>query len=124
MNSHPDNARPHVVRHAEIGEESWREVAGAQLTARPNHSDFYDLASCISPTLYSLMDLANVLAHQVSTYGDGRPVYDDTRTVDPAVRLAEAAEHLRAMRDALAVARDHAEGFWSEIAHIGVEVAP
>ena len=124
MNSHPDNARPHVVRHAKVGEEAWREVAVAQLTARPNHSDFYELAGCLSPTLYSLMDLANVLVHQVSTYGDGRRVYDDTRTVDPAVRLAQAAEQLRAMRDALATARGHAEGFWSEIAHIGVEVAP
>lgn len=119
-----DDGRPPAVRHAQLGEEAWRAVAAAQLTASPNHSDFYDLAGCLSPTLYTLMDLANVLAHQVAGYGQDRPVYDDTRTVDPQARLARAAAELRAMRDALATARGHAERFWSEIAHVGVEVTP
>ena len=43
--------------------------------------------------------------------------------VDAQTRLARAAEELRAMRDALAAARGHAEQYWSEIAYIGDSTA-
>lgn len=122
MNTHDDDARPPAVRHAAIGEQAWRDAADAQLSAEPNHTDFYELAGSLSPTLIALMDVATILQQQVAHYGDGRVVYDDTRTVDPAQRLAQAADKLAALRTALFAAHAHTERYWSAIAHIGVEV--
>jgi len=34
------------------------------------------------------------MAGQVGRYGQGRTLYDDTRTVDPAARLGEAVDAL------------------------------
>lgn len=124
MNTHPDDARPPALRQAAIGEQAWLAAAEEQLAARPNHSDFYALAGHLSPTLYTLMHLASTLRGQVSAYGDDRPIYDDTRAVDPHIRLSRAAEHLAQLRDALADAHRHTESYWSEISHIGVGVTP
>ena len=65
-----------------------------------------------------------MLARQVGRYGQGRALYDDTRTVDPADRLAEAVDCLRGVRAGLATTSAAANAFWSAIGHIGVEVAP
>lgn len=116
-----EETRP-AVASAEAGEQAWADAVRFQRWAAPDHADFYALAAAVVPTLYGLEDLANVLRQQVSRYAEGRRVYDDTREVDPAVRLADAAERLALMRDALATAHDHASGFWSAISHIGVEV--
>lgn len=88
-----------------------------QLVAPADHADFYAPASSIVPTLHLLQDLANVLRRQVAGY-------DDTRQVDPVVRLAEAAEHLALLRDALTGAQRQANLFWSSISHVGVKVQP
>ena len=65
-----------------------------------------------------------MLAAQVGRYGQGRTLYDDTRTSIPAVRLAEAVEGLRRVHGALATTATAANEFWNAIGHIGVEVAP
>lgn len=119
-----DDERPRAIRHAEAGAEAWRSAVHAQWSAAPDHTDFYALAAEIVPTLHSLQDLANVLRRQVTGYAQGRSVYDDTRTVDPAVRLAEAGEALALVRDALGVAQVQAKAFWSSVGHIGVEDVP
>lgn len=121
-NTRNDDARSPAVENAERGANAWAAVVHAQRSATPDHTDFYGLAAEIVPTLYTLQDLANVLRRQVAGYAQGRPVYDDTRSVDPTVRLAEAAESLALMRDALAAAQTSANAFWSAISHIGVEV--
>jgi hypothetical protein len=113
--------RPAAVRRAEQGQQGWQTAVEAQRAAVPRHSDFYELAALLAPTLYSLEDLANVLARQVAGYGAGRALFDDSGTVDPHVRLAQAAEELRGVRDALADAYARTQGFWSHIGHIGVE---
>ena len=119
----PDE-RPPALRSAETAATSWATTVEHQQQAPPRHADFYALAGEMVATLYALDDLTVVLAHQVGGYGHGRALYDDTRTTDPAVRLAEAVAHLRGMRAALATTSAEANAFWSAIGHIGVEVAP
>jgi hypothetical protein len=111
-------------RHAEVGAEAWQSAVHAQRSAIPDHTDFYALAAEIVPALHSLQELANVLRRQVAGYAAGRQIYDDTGVVDPAVRLAEAAEALALMRDALAAAQTQANAFWSAIGHIGIRDVP
>lgn len=118
-----EEIRP-AVASAEAGEQAWADAVRFQRWASPDHADFYALAAAVVPTLYGLEDLANVLRQQVSRYAEGRRLYDDTRQVEPATRLADAAERLALLRDALAIAHRHANDYWSAIAHIGVEVAP
>lgn len=119
-----DDEHPPAARHAEAGAEAWQSAVHAQRSATPDHADFYALAAELVPTLYTLQDLANVLRRQVAGYAADRPIYDDTRTVDPSERLAEAAEALALTRDALAAAQVSANAFWSAIGHIGVEDVP
>lgn len=116
-----EERRPALVS-ADAGEQAWADTVRFQRWATPDHADFYALAAAVVPTLYVLEDLANVLRQQVSRYAEGRRLYDDTREIDPAVRLADAAERLTSLRDALATAHEQANGFWSAISHIGVEV--
>ncbi len=119
----PDE-RPHALRSAEMAATAWAETVEHQQTATPRHADFYAVAGEMVATLYALHDLTVVLAAQVGGYGQGRPVYDDTRTVDPADRLVEAEQCLRTLRAALGPAADAANAFWSAIGHIGVEESP
>ena len=108
--------------HADLGATSWVQAVRAQLDAAPDHADFYALAGEMAATLSALQDGANVLRRQVARYGEGRDVYDDTRTVDPHARLAEAAELLALLRDDLTPALRRTHAFWASISHIGVEV--
>ena len=114
--------RPVAVQHAETGAAAWRTVARAQRVAAPDHADFYAVAGELVETLHALQDVASVLRRQVAGYGEGRRVYDDSATVDPALRLATAADRLELLRVALDPACEHANAFWSQIGHIGVEV--
>ena len=116
--------RPPAVRSADTASTSWAETAEHQQDATPRHADFYALAGEIVATLSALDDLTVVLAAQVGGYGQGRILYYDTHTVDPAARLAEAVMCLRNVRAALAPAAVAVNGFWSTIGHIGVEVTP
>ena len=95
-----------------------------QDTKPRSQAGFYAFASEIVATLNALDNLTVVLAAQVGAYGEGRTLYDDTRTVDPAARLAEAVQCLSYARAALGPAAVAANGFWSTIGHIGVEVTP
>lgn len=115
------DGRPRAVVYAERGQRGWQAAVETQVGTEPAHTDFYELAGLIAPTLSSLIDLANVLIGQVGSYHNGRPVYDDTRAVDPAARLAEAVGGLARMRAALADAYAQAQEFWGAISHIGVE---
>ena len=117
----PDE-RPRAVRSADAASAGWVETVEHQQDAPPRHADFYDIAADVVTTLYALDDLSVVLARQVGRYGEGRALYDDARTVDPAARLAEAVACLRAMRGGLSTTTAAANAFWSAIGHIGVEV--
>ena len=119
----PDE-RPPALRSADTAATSWARTVEHQQQAPSRHADFYALAGEMVATLYALDDLTVVLARQVGGYGHGRALYDDTRTTDPAVRLAEAVARLRGMRAGLATTSAEANAFWSAIGHIGVEVAP
>jgi hypothetical protein len=65
-----------------------------QRRATPDHTDFCALAAEMVATLRAFDDVAQVLRGQVAGYAHGRTLYDDTRTVDPAVRFSEAAVEL------------------------------
>ncbi|MBA3905624.1 MAG: hypothetical protein H0X35_02905 [Pseudonocardiales bacterium] len=122
MTTHDE--RPPGVRSAEAAATAWREALQHQWVAPASHADFYGLAAEVVDTLYTLADLTELLTRQVGGYGQGRELYDDTRTVDPDARLTEAGEHLRALRTALVSAASEANKFWNAIGHIGVEAAP
>jgi hypothetical protein len=94
-----------VVRRAEDGAAAWRDVVHVQTSAEPDHADFYALAGEMVDTLSAIESLAGVLTRQVARYGDGRAIYDDTRTVDPRERLMTAADELRSVRDAAHIAQ-------------------
>jgi hypothetical protein len=89
---------PPAVRSAEAAATAWAETVEHQQQAPPRHSDFYALAGEMVATLHALDDLTVVLAAQVGGYGQGRVLSDDTRTVDPAERLADAVTCLRGLR--------------------------
>ena len=122
MSEHEHSSR--AVRRAEAGAQAWADAARLQLVAAADHGDFYLLGAALVPTLYAVEDLAVVLRRQCAGYGRGRALYDDSGEVDPAVRLAAAAEHLARVRGALADAHRHANAFWSAIGHIGVQEQP
>lgn len=123
MNDTDEQRSPALDRAAE-GTDGWEQVVRHQRHATPDHADFYALAGEIVTTLHALDDLAEILAGQVAGYAQGRPVYDDTRTVDPAARLAEATALLRDTRKGLRTAVVPANRFWSAIGHIGTETTP
>lgn len=113
-----------AVVAAEAATAQWRAAAVAQRAASPDHGDFYALAAELTTTLNALHELTTTLARQVAEYGQGRAVYDDTRELDPHLRLAEAAEHLAATGCHLRRASDTANAYWSAIGHIGIEDRP
>jgi hypothetical protein len=117
----PDAGRDSAAVRAERGSAGWEDAVRLQRWATPNHADFYALAGEIVATLSALDDLADVVHHQVSRYGQGRRLYDDTRQVDPGVRLVEAAGELADLREQLQAAQAPANRFWSTVGHIGVE---
>ncbi len=119
----PDE-RPAALRAAEAAATAWVETVEHQQQATARHADFYTLAGEMVATLCALDDLTVVLARQVDRYGEGRNLYDDTRTLDPAARLTEAVECLRYARAAMGRATVAMNAFWSAIGHIGVEVTP
>ena len=126
--SHEPDDRSEAVQQAEAGALAWRAVVHAQQSAPLDHSDFYDLAGYVVDTLAAVESLARLLAAQVARYAevqpDGQAVYDDTRTVDPGVRLHDAVLDLEHLADSAAHGRGDANRFWSAISHIGVEDAP
>ena len=117
-------AGPQAVARAEVGCEAWRDAVRMQVWATPRHADFYVFAGYVSRTLRAMDDLTVILARQVEAYPTGRRVFDDTRTVDPIVRLGMALEYLAGLRTALVTADREANAFWSEISHIGVDPDP
>ena len=110
-----------AVELAEAGAVAWRQVVHAKQTATPDHGDFYALAGELVDTLRSLEALAGLLARQVATYGQGRVLRDD-EGVDPAWRIAHAAELAGRVRDLVAGSERLANQFWSEVGHVAVEV--
>ena len=119
-----EDSRPAAVVAAERAGELWTDVVRLQRWTDPDHADIYAIAGELVATLTALDDLASVLARQVSDYGKGRALYDDSRQIDPAERLAEAVKRLRSAQTAIRAAWVAANGFWSAIGHIGVEEVP
>ncbi len=111
MNTH--RRTPTRAAQRRSGVHAWAETVEHQQDAARRHADFYALAGELVATLYALNDLTVVLAAQVGGYGQGRVLYDDTRTVDPAARLADAVQCLRDVRAALGPATAAANAFWS-----------
>ncbi len=116
--------RPPAVRSADAAATVWAEAVRHQQSAPASHADFYALAAHLVATLYALDDVAVLLSSQVGCYGQDRTLYDDTRTLDAADRLADAVDCLHRVHDALETTAVAANEFWSAIGHIGVEVAP
>jgi hypothetical protein len=122
MNTTDDNTdRDTAPGRAEAGTAGWEDAVRLQRWATPDHADFYALAGEIVATLHALDDLAQVVRRQVTGYGRGRSLYDDTREVDPAERLTEAAVELGRLAEYVQAAQAPANRFWSAIGHIGVE---
>lgn len=119
-----EDGRPPVVVRAEDGADAWSDVVRHQRWATPDHTVFYGLAGDALSTLHALKDLTHVLGEQVAGYAHGRVLYDDTRTMDPAERLADAAAQLDTAHAALGTAATAVNAFWSGIGHIGVEATP
>jgi hypothetical protein len=125
MNTTDDIEQNDTARHrAEAGVAGWEDAVRLQRWAAPDHADFYDLAGEIVSTLDALDDLAQILRRQVTGFGQGRRLYDDTGQVDPATRLAEAVAELDGLTAHLQAAQAPANRFWSAIGHIGVELTP
>jgi hypothetical protein len=124
MTDRTGDERQPALRHAEAGAEAWRAAARDQLRAAADHADFYALAGEAVTTLHALDDLLRVVREQVASYAHGRPVYDDSGQVAAVDRLEQAAAAIDATRGALERAEWAANGFWSAIGHIGVEVQP
>lgn len=114
----PENATASAARAA----EEWRTAVLRQRWATPDHSDFYAFGGELVDGLMAVQNLANVLRGQVAGYADGRRLYDDTYEIEPALRLAEAADDLAQLGAALGTAIRAANRFWSSIGHIGEEV--
>jgi hypothetical protein len=111
-----------AVARSVAGTEGWEDAVRLQRWARPDHADFYALAGELVATVQALEDLTHILHRQVTGYGHGRRLYDDTRgAVDPAVRLTAAAAELTLLGQVLATGQGPANRFWSAIGHIGVE---
>jgi hypothetical protein len=91
-----------------------------QLSAEPDHSDFYALAGELVDTLRSVESLVGVLSRQVAGYGEGRVLRDDAGG-DPAERLAAAVAELDSVRVLVSGAERATNQFWSEIGHVAVE---
>ncbi|WP_246633824.1 hypothetical protein [Pseudonocardia nigra] len=123
-----EDGRSEVLRRADAGAAAWRGVVHAQQAATPDHGEFYELAGFMVETLRALEALAGVLSRQATGYADGlsvgRVVYDDTRAVDPRIRLETARMELSSLVQSAAWADGYANQFWSAIGHIGVEDAP
>ena len=118
----PDTPTEQTARAAaERGTAGWKDADLLQRWAAGDHGDFYALAAELDETLHALHGLAITLRSQVAQYGTGRALYDDTREIDPAVRLDFAAEMLGLLASELATAERHAAAFHSAISHIGVE---
>jgi hypothetical protein len=112
------------VRRAEAGTGGWEDAVRLQRWATPDHPDFYALAGEMVATLRALDDLARVLRRQVAGYAQRRALYDDTHTVDPQIRLSEAAVELGRLTEYVQAAQSPANRFWSAIGHIGTGVTP
>lgn len=122
-----DDGRSPVVRSAERGAHAWRTAVHEQRSAELDHSDFYALAAELVDTLRVVEEVLCDLAVRADLYADavpaGQRVYDDTRTVDPRTRLAEAAGALRAAVRPLRSAEAGVDRYWSAVGHIGVQDA-
>lgn len=93
------DGRSAAVRSAKAGTEAWRAAARQQLPAQLDHADLYDLGDELAFTLSALQIVMCDLAARAGVYANdipaGHRLFDDTRTVDPRARLAEAAAALR-----------------------------
>jgi hypothetical protein len=123
-NTGRDTGESTAPAHAEQGTAGWEDAVRLQRWATPDYADFYAMAGEIVATLHALDDLTQVLRRQVTGYGQGRALYDDTREVDPADRLTEAAVELGRLAEYVQAAQAPANRFWSAIGHIGAEVTP
>jgi hypothetical protein len=113
-----------------ISEQAWeaanrmRALAGEQLWHRDGRvEDLYETGGALTQLCYATAQLAETLARQASSLGDGLILRDDAGE-DPDTRLAAAAAHLRQLHTALETAGTHASGYHQEMSHIGVEVDP
>ena len=119
----PRLARP-AVTAAATAAHWWHAATSAQRAVRREaleHADFYDLAAEMVTTLRSLEGLAEVLAGQVGSYGNGRVLRDDSGA-DPRARLVRAVGEVTALRVSLCGAVADGERFWSVVGHIGLDL--
>lgn len=108
---------------AERARDMWEEAVRIERTADPEHEEWYRIAGEMVGTLRALQSMASLLGDRVSAYDQNRIVRDDAG-VDPAVRLDECHSLLVELETVLGSAESSANGFWSSVGHIGVEVQP
>lgn len=108
---------------AERARDLWEEAVRIERTADPDHGEWYAIARDMVGTLWALQSMAGLLKGRVAKYDHDRIVRDDAG-VDPAARLAECRALLVELEATLTSAEASANGFWSAIGHVGVEVQP
>jgi hypothetical protein len=123
MTGHGHDETAPAVSRAEQASEAWRAAARHQRQAAADHADFHALGGEVTTTLRALDDLFGVLRRQVSAYGDGRCLYDDTGRVSAVGRLQEAVSAIEVAQTRLAETEQLVNAFWSAIGHIGVRYA-
>ena len=123
MTGRQHNGTAPAVTRAETASAAWRAAAHHQREAVADHADFYALSGEMTTTLRALDDLLRVLRHQVSGYGDGRCLYDDTGQISAVGRLQEAVSAIEVAQTRLAETEQLVNAFWSAIGHIGVRYA-
>lgn len=108
-----------AAARAERGTDAWREVVDG-LRGSNDHSVFYALGAELDATLRALETVTQTLTIQVTRYARTLHLYDDSGSVDPHQRIAEAVDSLKQLAAALGEAKRHAGTYWGSIGHIGV----
>ncbi len=87
-------------------------------------ADLYTLGAVLDELTSTLAHITAQCAAATGNYPDGRILRDDTDSHDPAVRCAEAADHLHQTSQPLAAANEEARWFHTAIGHVGIQMQP
>lgn len=92
-----------------------------QVTANPNHEQFYLWAGALDEITHRLDGVVHTLSRQLRDYPSRLSLYDDEGD-DPTVRISAAAEALRDLAGSLSTANASARLAHSAIGHIGAHL--
>ena len=120
MNAADFDGRTVAVQHAAHGAGSWRSAVHNQITATPDHSDWYAITGEMVDTFRCLSALTRALREQVADYSRGRVLRDDAGR-NPIGRLRAVVTRTYKLERWIDEAERAANDVWSEISHIAVE---